>query len=643
MRSNGPWRKSLIRLGLAALVLLLVSPASAQYRPDSNAPRAEVPREYQWSPEDIFPTREAWEQELKTVEQAIPELGRSQGRLGESAATLHQAQEDVYALLERLYKLYIYAQTRYDVDQGVDSAREDQGRVALLMPRFGQAIAYMQPELLAIDPEVIQGFLAEHEGLSQYAYYFEELWRQQEHTLSRAEEELLALTGNVRSVPGDTHEALLGVDIDFPKIVDENGELVPLKVSSFSKYRSSPVYAVRRQATEAFFGTLRGYQTTFSVLLDGVVKSHILTKEARGYESTLEAALDGDNISPTAYRMLIDTVRENLPRTLHRYVELRKQVLDVEGPLTFANLYNPLIPEVDVEYTYEEGRKLIVEGLQPLGKDYVQRLDAGLDPASGWIDVYPSENKRSGAYSNGAIAAAVHPYVLHNFDNSLDAVFTTAHEMGHALHSVYSSENQPPVYASYTTFLAEVASTANEALLTDYMLKRAKDPGVQLLLLNQRLESMRLTIFRQTLFADFELRFHEHAEQGNPLTAEFLNDLYGQLIQEYYGPEYALGENDECEWIFIPHFYYNYYVFTYATGLTSGIAMADRIGREGDQAAKRYIEQMLSAGSSAPPLTILRNAGVDLETPEPIEKAMALFARTVDDFEKTWARYNGRG
>jgi len=334
-------------------------------------------------------------------------------------------------------------------------------------------------------------------------------------------------------------------------------------------------------------------------------------------------------------------VRENLPQTLHKYVSLRRKVLGLDGPLDFANLYNPLLEDVEKPMTYEEGMKVIAAGLEPLGKEYVEQAKIGMDPASGWTDVYPNEDKRSGAYSNGVLAADIHPFVLQNFDNTMDAVFTTAHEYGHAMHSWYSSNAQPRQYRGYTTFLAEIASTCNEALLTNYLLEKYDDDtAMKLLLLNQRLESIRLTIFRQTLFADFELQFHEHAEAGNPLTADWLNAKYKELIELYYGPEFQMGENDEVEWMFIPHFYYNFYVFTYATGLTSGLAVADRIEDMGDKAARQYIDGMLKAGSNAPPLDILRDAGVDLETPAPIQSAMDLFAETVEEFEQTWVKAN---
>jgi oligoendopeptidase F len=620
---------------------LMMALTAAAYTPDAAAPRSEVPTEYQWQWEHIFPSLEAWETELASFEQDIPSVEEYRGRLGESPETLLAAQDRVYALLNRFYRLMVYAQLRFDIDQGDSEARTRQGRVGQLGPKFSQATSWMQPELLSIPRETIEAWMAENEELAQWRYSFEEMWRQEKYTLDAEGERLMAIAGRMRGTPGDAHEALLGVDIEFPEIVGTDGQPQPLTLNNFSTLRAASTYAVRKQAAEGFFGTLRGYENTFAVLLDGVVKNHLATKEARGYESCLEASLDGDNISTKTYTNLIATVRENLPQTLHKYVSLRRKVLGLDGPLDFANLYNPLLEDVEKPMTYEEGMKVIAAGLEPLGKEYVEQAKIGMDPASGWTDVYPNEDKRSGAYSNGVLAADIHPFVLQNFDNTMDAVFTTAHEYGHAMHSWYSSNAQPRQYRGYTTFLAEIASTCNEALLTNYLLEKYDDDtAMKLLLLNQRLESIRLTIFRQTLFADFELQFHEHAEAGNPLTADWLNAKYKELIELYYGPEFQMGENDEVEWMFIPHFYYNFYVFTYATGLTSGLAVADRIEDMGDKAARQYIDGMLKAGSNAPPLDILRDAGVDLETPAPIQSAMDLFAETVEEFEQTWVKAN---
>ncbi len=621
--------------------VLAASTAFAGYTPDPTTARADIPEGYQWSRTDLYPDAAAWEAELAALTEDIPKLKRFQGRLSQSPEILLQAKNEVHSLVARFSRLRTYSALLFDVDMGISEYRQMSGKVSLLGPLFGESTSWMQPELLEINPDIIKGWMAKDEQLRQYEYDFSEMWRQQQHTLSAPEERILALAGNVRGLPGEVSETLLSVDMKFDTIVDENGETIPVTLSGWSGLRSSDVYNVRAQATKVFFGGLRKFENSFANLLDGVVKSHILTKDARGYDSCLEASLSPDNISTDAYRMLISTVRSTLPRTMHKYVELRRKVLGLDGPLTFPNLNNAMLEGVDSQYTYDEGRDVIAKALKPLGKEYVSLLTEGMDPANGWIDVYPNANKRSGAYSNGSLAADVHPYVLHNFDNSLDAVSTTAHEYGHALHSVYSSRNQPPQYRGYTTFLAEIASTCNEALLTTYLLKQADDVDTKLMLLNQRIESIRQTIFRQTLFADFELRFHEHAEAGNPLTADFLNKLYGEMVREYYGPGFELGPDDECEWIFIPHFYYNFYVFTYATGLTSGLAIADLIEDDGRKAADRYIDNMLSAGSSAPPLEILRNAGVDLEKPEPILAAMDLFEKTVDEFDKLWTKKYG--
>lgn len=635
------------RLAWAALCgVLLLAPAlsagSSGYVPDPNAPRSSVPAGFQWRPEHLFATPAAWDQEFAAVNAELPQLSGYAGRLSESPESLHACLESLFRLRNRLYNLYVYADTRYNVEQSNAEAKTRQGRIAMMLPVYGQTVAYIDPEILAIDQARLDDFLARHAGLRTYAFYLENVRRLKAHTLSPAEERILALTGNVAGNPGEVHGALLNVDLTFPEIVDESGQKVPLTLTGFSRYRASPVYEVRRQAAAAFFGTLRQFENTLATSLDGAVKAHIMAKEARGYDSCLEASLTPDNISPAAYRMLIDTINAHVGSTLHRYVDLRRRVLGLDGPLTFAHLYNPLLPRAEADYDYQQARELIVTALAPLGRDYVTRLGAGLDPANGWIDVYPNADKEGGAYSQGiANGPGSHPYVLMNFDNSLDAVSTLAHEYGHALHSVYSAASQPPVYADYTTFLAEVASTCNEALLLDKLLREAPDAATKLKLLNQRLESIRLTIFRQTLFAEFELRFHEYAEQGQPLTAEFLNGLYRELIQKYYGPHYEIGENDEVEWAFIPHFYRNFYVFTYATGLTSGLSLAQQIQAQGAPAADRYIDGLLKAGSSAPPLEILRRAGVDLETPQPILDMLDLFERTVVEFDRLWAESGG--
>jgi len=634
-----PRHRSRALAGLLLALGLLAAGAALAYDPDPSAPRASVPAAFQWQPEHLFPTVEAWDKEFAAASAELPKLEQWRGKLGESPEAIYDCLETLYRLRDRFYTLYVYADSRFNADQSVDENKVRTGRIQMMLPAFGQAVSYVEPELLAIDQKVLDGFLARDARLAgTYRFYLENVLRLKAHTLQPGEEKILALTGNLAGVPAAVHEAMLNLDIEFPKLVDEQGRSVPLTLTGFSRYRSSPVYNVRRQAAESFFATLRQYENTLAASLDGAVKAHIMNKDARGYASCLEAALTPDDISPAAYNMLVETIDANLGRSLHKYISLRRKVLALDGPVTFANLYNPLVEDIEENYPYAQAEEMILTALKPLGPDYLAQLRTGLDPASGWVDVYPNEGKRGGAYSNGS-ARSAHPFILLNYDNSLDAVSTTAHELGHAMHSVYSNRSQPAVYSGYTTFLAEVASTCNEALLLDYMLAHTTDIPQRLNLLNQRLESIRLTIFRQTLFAEFEKRFHEHAEQGEPLTAAYLDATYKELVQKYYGPDYQVGENDEVEWAFIPHFYYNFYVFSYATGLTSGLSLATQIAAGGQPAADRYINGMLKQGASAPPLTLLRNAGVDLETPRPITDMLNVFEKTVAEFDRTWTQF----
>ena len=615
------------------------SAIAAPYKPDPTHTRAQVPDGYKWKPEQLFASTAAWEEALKGVQARLPELQACEGKMGASSTVLLGCLQTRDTVLQGFYKVYGFASYQFDVNMAADDTKARMGQVKALEPAVNSAMSFFTPEIIAIPQATLDGYLKESEKLKVYDYAIQDARRLKDHTLSPAEEKILAITANIVSVPGDAHESLLEVDARYGTLTDENGKQVELTQTGFRTYRASRSLDVRKQATQLFFGTLRSYENTLATLIDGVAKAHIMNKDARRYGSCLEASLTPDNLSPAAYTMLIDTVRANLPRTLHKYIALRRKILGLEGKVTFPNLYNPMIDIQEPTYSYDEGRKLILEGLKPLGKDYAALLTTGMDPAAGWIDVYPNADKRSGAYSSGFIYDS-HPYVLHNFDDTMDGVYTTAHEYGHALHSVYTNKNQPFIYSNYTTFLAEIASTTNEELLLSHMLKTTKDPKVRLLLLNQRLENIRLTIFRQTLFAEFEKRFHEQAEQGQAITPAFLNGLYSELITTYYGPDYEMGADDSMEWGFIPHFYYNFYVFAYATGLTSGISLSQQIIKD-PKAAERYKTQLLSAGSSAPPMVILRNAGVDLETSKPILDMLDLFEKTLAEFEKTYAQVYG--
>ncbi len=630
----------------AALVLSLAgftadAWAECTFSPDPNLPRAEVPDECKWDLTHLYATPDAWEADFAAVEAEIPKIKPTcEGKLASSPELMLECLDGTYTILEQLYKLYVYAGREFDQDQSLDETKMRSGRVQMLIPTFSDQVSFMDPELLAMDKAVIDGWMAENEKLAEYGYYFDDIFRMKPHTLTPGEERLLALTSNMADAPYYAHEAMLNVDMTFPEITNDKGELEPLTVTGFTKYRGGSDPELRRVAKDTFFGGLAGYENTFASMLDGIVKAHIFKKDARGYDSCLEAALTPDNIDPAVYTNLISTINDNLERTMHKYVALRRKVMGIEGPLTFDNLYNPMIAEtVEKTYTYDQGVEMILASLTPMGPDYLSFVEDGMNPANGWVDVYPNAKKDSGAYMSGS-AYAIHPYVLLNHNNDLESVFTIAHEYGHAMHSYYSNQHQPFMYADYATFNAEIASTTNEVLLLNHLLAttKKKDVDTRMALLNQRLENIRLTIFRQTLFAEFELTIHEYAEQGNPLTADYLNTTYAELIQKYYGPDYQLGENDASEWAYIPHFFYDFYVFTYATGLTAGISLGTQIGEKktGRAAAELYKTEMLSAGGSAPPLEILANAGVDMTNPQPILDMLDVFEATIDEFEAAY-------
>ncbi len=615
--------------------------AECTFEPDPNLPRAEVPDECKWDLTHLYATPDAWEKDFAAVEAEIPKIKPTcEGKLASSPEVMLECLDGTYTILEQLYKLYVYAGRNHDEDQVLEEPKKRSGRIQMLLPGFADQVSFMDPEILAMNRAVIDGWMAENEKLAVYGYYFDNIFRMKPHTLSPGEERILALSGNIADAPYYMHSAMLNVDLTFPEITNPNGEQEPLTVTGFTRYRGGPDAELRRQVKDTFFGELAGFENTFASMLDGIVKAHIFQKEARGYETCLDAALTPDDIDPAVYTNLIETINANLERTMHKYVALRRKVMGIEGPLTFDNLYNPMLSDVEEKaYTYDQGVEMIMASLTPMGPDYASFVEEGMDPANGWVDVYPNAKKDSGAYMSGG-AYAVHPYILLNHNNDLESVFTIAHEYGHAMHSYYSNQHQPFMYADYATFNAEIASTTNEVLLLDYLLAntKKKDVDTRLMLLNQRLENIRLTIFRQTLFAEFELAIHQHAEQGNPLTADFLNSKYTELITKYYGPDYQMGEHDASEWAYIPHFYYNFYVFTYATGLTAGISLGTKIldKKTGSKAAQLYKDELLSAGGSAPPLEILANAGVDLTNPEPILDMLDLFEQTVDEFEAAY-------
>lgn len=609
-----------------------IAPVENQDRltPPPNTPREQLSPLDRWDLQILFPTPEAWEGELKALQSALPQLGRYEGKLGQSPKKLGEGLRKIYGYRERLENVFWYSRMQHDADQEMPRFQAAQQKAQMLMVDFSKTIAFLEPEILAIPAATMKRFFKDP-ALAEYRFTIAKLLRQRQHVRSKEVEEVLAKGGHVLEAPTGIFDAAM-VDIRFPKIKDEKGEGVALTLANFPFYRSSSKREVRREAVEQFFRTLMDNKNTLATALAAAVHSDLFTSQVHRYPTSLQAALYPDQIDLKVYDTLLSTLADNLPRTLHKYVALRKKIQQLDK-LYYFDLYNPLLPEFDRRMTYAEGIREVEAAVAPLGKPYQALIAAAMRPGSGWIDIYPNQGKRSGAYSMGLYR--IHPFILHNYMDDLDSAFTTAHEFGHALHSHASSAAQPYHYADYPIFLAEIASTLNEELLLRHFLAKAKNREEKLHLLNQRLEKIRTTIFRQAMFAEFEKVIHAQVEAGEPLTAESLNRTYAGLVKKYYGPQYTMLDGDAIEWAYIPHFYRGFYVFQYATGLTSSIALTEKILKEGAPAVAAY-HGLLSAGASDYPLNTLKKAGVDLTTPAPFLAMLDLFEKTVDEFSTVY-------
>lgn len=618
-----------------ALAAGLMAPADAAaqewpaYSPRGDAKRADVPEAYRWDLGHLFGSIEAWEESFAQVEGRLPEVGPCQGTLASGAEAVQRCLDLAYGIRQSLYRLAVFADADYSTDRTLPAAKVRTDRVQALMTRFGEAAAFIEPELLAMDPEVLRGFVRATPGLAQYAHTIEDLIRRRPHVLSPDQERILALTGDLRAAPSFVHAAI-EEDVKFPQVIDEDGKEVALTMSSFPRFRGSGNRDVRRDAVAKFFGTLRSFGRSFAASLDMAVKSDILEARARGYGSALEASVDANAIPVSVFESLIAATRANLPRTLHRYVALRQRLMGIDQ-VHYYDLYTPMFPSATREAPYGEAVKWVQASLKPLGKEYGRVLAEGLDPRNGWVDAFPNAGKRSGAYCNAAYR--LHPIVFLNHMDRLEDVFTLTHEFGHALHFHLAAQAQAFPNADAPIFLAEIASTFNEELLLDMLLKQAKGKEERLALLNKRVENIRTTVFRQVLFAEFERAIHAEVEGGGALTAERLAEIYEGLVRDYYGPDFVVGPDDGYEWAYIPHFYYNFYVYQYATGLISSIALSRKV-LTGDKAAtKRYLD-FLAAGGSDWPIDTLKRAGVDLTTPEAMQATFDLFAATLDEIDR---------
>lgn len=589
--------------------------------------REEVPLENTWRIEDMYASEKEWEADIEKAKELAGKIEALEGKLGENADNLFHALEWNAQAGEILYLAYSYAERLFDQDQKNTKHQAMSARMQNICAQIGSQVAFMEPEIIGISEEVLESFYQAKPELTLYREQIREINRLKAHCLSAEMEKLLAQATEMSNTASDTYSVLSNADFLFPEMVDENGETVRITHGRYGILRESADRRVRKESFEKFYSVYQQYSNTLASLYNGQVKQLIFHANARRYHSTLEAAVDANNVSPQVYRNLVETVDQNLDK-LHRYVRLRKQCLGVEE-LHMYDIYPPMIEDAARKIPYEEAKATILKALAPLGEDYVGKLREGFE--NRWIDVYENQGKRSGAYSSCAYGK--HPFVLMNYTDNLDSMFTLAHEMGHALHSYYSNENQPFIYSDYKIFVAEVASTTNEILLMEYLLANTEDKKERAYLLNHYLDSFKGTLFRQTQFAEFEMRSNALCESGESLNAQNLCELYLELNRKYYGPDMINDPQIAYEWAYIPHFYYNFYVYQYATAFSASVVIARSILKEGASAVERY-KEFLSGGCSKAPVELLKIAGVNLETPQPIEAALKAFGEILDQIEQ---------
>jgi oligoendopeptidase F len=619
---------ALVLRHLPGAILLAAStiPSAAQERD-----RSKIADQYKWDLTAIYPSDEAWRAAKEKLAAQLPELHKFQGTLGSSAAKLADALETQSRLDKELTRLFVYASMLSDQDTRVGRYQGMEQEMIQLSSTLGTEEAFIEPEILKIDQATIDMFLAQEPRLHVYKHYLENIERHRAHTLSNEEEKLLAGSAVMASGPHSIYGIFADADFPYPSVTLIDGKTVKLDKAAFSLYRASQSREDRQKVMDAFFTALGKYRSTFGSMMNSNVQGTLFYAHARKYHTSLEAALDGPNIPVSVYSRLVDGVNKNLP-TFHRYLKLRKRMMGLSD-LHYYDLYAPLVPAVDTRFSVEDSERNILAALTPLGTEYASGAKRAFTER--WIDMYPSEGKTSGAYSNGA-AYDVHPYMLLNYNGKYDDMSTLAHELGHTMHSYFSNKTQPYPLSQYPIFVAEVASTFNEALLSDYMLKRTKDDATRLSLLGNYLESIKGTVFRQTQFAEFELRMHEMVEKGQPLTGDELSKLYSEIVKKYYGHDQGVCIVDDYvanEWAFIPHFYSDYYVFQYATSFTASSALSEKVLAGEPRSTQRYLK-FISSGQSKYPIELLKDAGVDMTTDEPLDLTVKKMNRVMDEMEK---------
>ncbi len=587
--------------------------------------RSDISAEYKWAIEDIYASDELWEADFSKAQGYAGKIAGFKGLLGKSADKLLEflrLDDELTVLLDSLGN---YAQRKSDEDTRVAKYQDMSNRLSMLFVQIGGASAFVTPEILSIPEETLNGFYETCNDLKLYKRSLDKIRIMREHILSENEEKLLALSGEMIGTPENIFSMFNDADLKFPDAVDKDGNIHQLTHESYIPLVQNPDRVLRKSAFESLYHVYESFKNTSAALLSSQVKALVFNARARKYGSTLEAALSHNEVDTAVYRKLIEAVRANLG-LMHRYVKIRKRALGVDE-LHAYDLYTPIVGGIEDNVPFEQAKQEVYEALAPMGEEYRKIFLEGFDKH--WIDIYENEGKRSGAYSAGA---RVHPYVLLNYKTTLNWEFTLAHEMGHAIHSYLSNKNQPVAYADYVIFVAEVASTCNESLLMQYLLKSTTDKKRRAYLVNYFLEQFRTTLYRQTMFAEFELMINEKVERGESLTAENLCEMYHQLNVDYYGEDLIVDPELDMEWARIPHFYYDYYVYQYATGFSAAIALSQRILNEGEPAVRDYIG-FLSGGCSADPITLLRGAGVDMMDTKAVDDALKMFSSLLDEMD----------
>ena len=588
--------------------------------------RSTIENKFKWTIDEMYPNEEAMDKDIQKLKDLIEESKKYKGTLADSEENLFQALNISEQASRLLQNLYVYTHMKSHEDTRINKNQANATKTDMLSTELSMATSYMVPEIIAMDSEKLENYI-KTEKLSHYKKYVDDILRLKPHTLNEREEELLAAVSDLSGVPENIYDMLSFADLQFPEIEDEKGEKIRVTHANFSLFLKSKDARVRKDAFEAMYSVYNQYKNTFASTLYGGIKSEIFYAKTRKYESALQGSLFQDNVSVDVYNNLIDAVHENLD-TLNDYIDLKKKFLGLDK-INMYDLYVPLTENFDMEIPYEKAQEIILEALKPLGEEYLENVKKAF--SEGWIDVYGNEGKQGGAYSWGSYDSK--SYILMSYKDDLNSLFTLIHEMGHSMHSYYSKNNQPYLYSGYKIFVAEVASTLNELLLINYLLKNASSKEEKIYLLNYYLEQFRTTVYRQTMFAEFEKICHGKVENGEPLTAEDFNNIYYDLNKKYYGESSEVNEDIALEWARIPHFYSNFYVYKYATGFSAASALSKQILEEGDSAVDRY-KEFLKSGGSEFPLDQLRKAGVDMEKKEAVDEALHVFKDLVKQLEK---------